>query len=263
MMTRVTALWKKETLEISRNIGVLVPVLIVGLLSLALPFAVAIVIPRVTGHALADDSDLLRVSDVTLSTLNEEGRVELFLFQQFLILFLLIPITGAMSLAAHSIIGEKQARTLEPLLATPLRTGELLMTKVLAALAPSLAIAVVLLAAFFLGIGLLADPGVLQAMLNARTAVLIALVCPSSALVALQIAVVASSRVNDPRTAQQFGVLLILPVSMILVAQFVGFAWVSAGVLALAAAALFVVWILLLGLSIRLFDRETILTRWR
>ena len=35
-----------------------------------------------------------------------------------------------MSVAAHSVIGEKQARTLEPLLATPLKTSELLAAKV-------------------------------------------------------------------------------------------------------------------------------------
>ena len=63
-----------------------------------------------------------------------------FLFQQFLMVFLLMPITGAMALAAHAIVGEKQARTLEPLLATPITTTELLIAKVLGALVPTLAI---------------------------------------------------------------------------------------------------------------------------
>jgi ABC-2 type transport system permease protein len=263
MMSRIAALWRKETLEISRNPGVLVPVVMVGLLSLALPFSVAILIPQATGHPLGEDSDLLRVSAITFSALEGDSRVQLFLFQQFLILFLLIPITGAMSLAAHSIIGEKQARTLEPLLATPISTGELLIAKLLAALAPSLTIAFLLLALYFTGIAALADPGVLPELLNARTAVLVALVCPASALVALQMAVVVSSRVNDPRTAQQFGVFLILPVSTLLVAQFVGFAWISAEGMALAAAVLLAIWLALLAVSVRLFDRETILTRWR
>ena len=42
-----------------------------------------------------------------------------------------------MSLAAHSIISEKQSRSLEPLLATPLTPTELLLAKVAAALAPA------------------------------------------------------------------------------------------------------------------------------
>jgi ABC-2 type transport system permease protein len=71
-----------------------------------------------------------------LENLSINGRVQLFIFQQFLIVFLLMPVTGAMALAAHAIVGEKQARTLEPLLATPLTTLELLMAKVLGALIP-------------------------------------------------------------------------------------------------------------------------------
>ena len=55
-------------------------------------------------------------------------------------LFLLTPITGAMALAAHAVVGEKQARTLEPLLATPITTFELLVAKVLGALLPTLVI---------------------------------------------------------------------------------------------------------------------------
>ena len=41
------------------------------------------------------------------------------------------------------------------------------------------------------------------------------LVGPLSALVALQLALIISSRVNDARTAQQFGVLIVLPLTAI------------------------------------------------
>ena len=72
--------------------------------------------------------------------LSPDQRIVFFLFQQFLILFLLTPVTGAMSLAAHAVVGEKQNRTLEPLLATPITTLELLVAKVLGALLPALGI---------------------------------------------------------------------------------------------------------------------------
>ena len=42
-----------------------------------------------------------------------------------------------LSAAAHAVVGEKQARTLEPLLATPITTVELLVAKVLGALVPT------------------------------------------------------------------------------------------------------------------------------
>jgi ABC-2 type transport system permease protein len=177
--------------------------------------------------------------------------------------FLLMPITGAMALAAHAINGEKQARTQEPLLATPVTTAELLMAKVLGALAPTLAISAAGVLFYFIGIGLLAEPGVLRAMMTLRTWILLGVIAPATALVSLQAALVISSRVNDARTAQQFGVLVIVPLTIVLVAQFSGTLWLSSTTLALAGLGLIVLWILLTIVSISLFDRETILTRWR
>jgi len=178
-------------------------------------------------------------------------------------MFLLTPITGAMALAAHAVVGEKQSRTLEPLLATPLTTFELLAAKVVGALAPTLAISVIGLALYGGGILLFAEPGVAAAMLSTRTLMLVALVTPAAALVSLQAAILISSRVNDPRTAQQFGVLIIIPLTGVLVAQFTGTVWLSAAWLGLGGLGLLVLWALLALLSVAVFERESILTRWR
>jgi ABC-2 type transport system permease protein len=262
---RIHALVVREFLDLSRNRMALLPVVVVTVLALGLPFFIAIAIPRLTGQPLANDSDLAKVSLVLglRDDLSGDARIQLFLFQQFLMLFMVIPVTGAMALAAHSVVGEKQARTLEPLLATPITTFELLVAKVLGALLPTLAIAAAGLVLYFAGIVVLAEAGVARAMANARTAVLVALVGPAAALVSLQAAIVISSRVNDPRTAQQFGVLIIIPLSALLVAQFIGTLWLSPAALVLIGGGLILVWMLLTVVSVALFDRETILTRWR
>jgi ABC-2 type transport system permease protein len=72
-----------------------------------------------------------------------------------------------------------------------------------------------------------------------------------------------SSRVNDPRSAQQIAVLLVVPFAMMLVGQIAGAFVVTTPVLLLVAAALAAVWLALVVLSVALFDRESILTRWR
>jgi ABC-2 type transport system permease protein len=263
--SRISVLLRKELLDVRRNIGALVPVAVVGLMSVALPFAITIIIPLLTRQPLGDDSDLLNVSATvaTRGNLSVEGRVQLFLFQQFLTLFLLIPITGAMALAAHAVIGEKHGRTLEPLLATPITTFELLTAKVLGAVLPTLAITGALAGVYLVGIGWLAEPGVLRGMLTMRTAVLLFVLGPAAALTALQAALAVSSRVNDPRTAQQFSVLLILPLSVLLIAEFTGWTALNTRALAMVGVALFVVWVVLAMFTVVVFDRETILTRWR
>jgi ABC-2 type transport system permease protein len=264
-MTRIRALLNKELLEVSRNRAALFPVVFVSLLSLLLPFLVAVVIPRLTGDPLSDDADLARLGQATArsSSLTPDGVVQLLLFERFLTLFLLTPITGAMAFASHSIVGEKQARTLEPLLATPITTAELLVAKVLGALVPTLLISLISLAAFIGMIGGLAEPGVLAGISNLQTWLLVAVVGPLLALVSLQLALIISSWANDARTAQQFGVLIILPLTAVLIAQFTGRFTLSASTLILAAFALVWVWLLLLVISIAVFDRETILTRWK
>jgi ABC-2 type transport system permease protein len=263
--TRFRTLIAKEFLDLARNRTALVPVVVMTLLSLALPFGIAILIPAITGHGLGEDADLVRVSAVAgaAETLTADGHVQLFMFEQFLLMFLITPVTGAMALAAHSIVGEKQARTLEPLLATPVSTFELLAAKVFGALLPTLAISLIGLGLYVAGIAAFAAPGVAQAMLSMRTLLLIVLVAPASALVSLQAAILISSRVNDPRTAQQFGVLVIIPLAGLLVAQFSGSLWLSASALGLVGLGLLALWGLLALLSVALFERETILTRWR
>jgi ABC-2 type transport system permease protein len=262
---RLRALVGKELKDLMRNRAALWPVAISTVVFLALPFVIAIIVPATSGRPLGDDRDLVRVSAVVGAhpELTTTGRVQLFMFQQFLMVFLLMPITGAMALAAHAVVGEKLARTLEPLLATPVTTAELLVAKVVGSLIPTLAITLGALVAYLILIAATAEPGVIQGMLSARTLVLTVLVSPVAALLSLQAAIVVSSRVNDARTAQQFGVLIILPLGGILVAQFTGSLWLSATVLAFIALGLFGIWMLLTLFSIAMFERESILTKWR
>ena len=262
---RLGTLWKKEMLDLRRNRAALVPVAIVALVALVLPFAIAILIPATTGHRLGEDSDLVKVSRrvIPYERLSSDARIQVFLFQQFLLVFLVTPITGAMALAAHAIVGEKQARTLEPLLATPVRTIELLVAKMLGAFVPTLAISGAGLALFFACVAWLGEPGVFRAMFTPRTVMLVGLVGPAAALVSVQAAVLISSRVNDARTAQQFAVLIIVPLMVMLIAQFTGTVWLSTRALALVGFGLAALWVVLLLVSVAMFDRETILTRWR
>jgi ABC-2 type transport system permease protein len=266
---RILAVLLKEAADLRRNRAALLPVAATALACMTLPFFVTLGIPALVGEPLSGDAGFRAAladrgwMQPSFMDLDDESAAGAFIYQQFLLLFAIVPVVGAMSFAAHSIIGEKQARTLEPLLATPLRTTELLLAKIVAALVPSLVIAQVSAALYMLLIAAFSGSDVAHAILTARTALLQLVVGPLAALVALELAVITSSRVNDPRTAQQAGVLVILPFSGLMVAQFAGGFWLTgtviaicAGVLALLAGGLFAV-------GVRLFDREAILTRWK
>src|SRR5205814_8143360 len=69
--------------------------------------------------------------------LDPREAVQGFIATYFLILFMLIPTVVPLTMAIYSVIGEKSARTLEPLLATPVGVGDLLFAKSLASTVPS------------------------------------------------------------------------------------------------------------------------------
>jgi hypothetical protein len=69
--------------------------------------------------------------------------------------------------------------------------------------------------------------------------------------------------VNDARSAQQIGALIILPIAALLVAQLFGTLQLTLPVIAAIAVALAALNAGLLWVGTVIFDRESILTRWR
>jgi ABC-2 type transport system permease protein len=192
-----------------------------------------------------------------------EAAIQASLFQQFLVLLVLSPVAASMSLAAASVVGEKQARTLEPLLATPLTTFELLLAKILGAFLPALGLSFACFAVYFGTAALFAEAGVARALLTPRPLAVLFLMGPMASLTSLTLAVCVSSRVNDARSAQQLAVLVVLPITGLLVAQIaVGFV-VTVPIILAVTAILVMVNVGLIRLGVSLFDRETILTRWK
>ena len=155
-------------------------------------------------------------------SLDPEAAIQAYLFQFFAVMLVLIPVTSSMSLAAHSVVGEKQARSLEPLLVTPITTFELLGAKVLGAFIPSIVLTRGFFAVYVLIALVFARPGVASVLLGPRSIGTVFVLGPLAALAALQMAVCVSSRVNDARTAQQIGVLVILPIPGLLIGQLFG-----------------------------------------
>lgn len=267
-MSRVAALLGKELADLRQNPSVFLPAMLTGLIAVVLPIFVAVIVPAVSGERLSDSSDF----QIALETyraapgargLDPEAAIQAWIFQQFLVLLVVTPVAGSMAVAASSVIGEKQARTLEPLLATPLTTVELLAAKVLGAFLPSLALS---LGSFGLYVGLagvVGAPGAYLLLLSPRSLAIAFILGPLASLAALQLAVCVSSRVNDSRSAQQIGALIILPIAGLAVGQLIGSVTLSSAVLAAIVAGLLILNAALMKIGIALFQREQILTRWK
>ncbi len=267
-MSRAFALLGKELADLRQNLALFFPALIVTVVAIFMPVMVAVIVPAVTGERLSDSGDIeialeMYKKDPVMRSLDPEAAIQAYVFQYFLVMLVLAPITSGMSVAASSVIGEKQARTLEPLLVTPITTLELLGGKLLGALLPSLFVAVISLALYLAVVGAVAAHGVFGVLLGPRTLGVVLLIGPLAAMVALQLAICVSSRVNDARTAQQLGIFVILPIPALLLGQMFGGIELTGPVILWIALGLSIVNIGLMWFAIRLFDRETILTRWK
>jgi ABC-type Na+ efflux pump permease subunit len=184
--------------------------------------------------------------------------------KNWLPLFLVMPIFLPILIAAQSIGGERERRTLEPLLATPISTAEIILGKSLAAVVPSILITWTAAAVLCAGLDFIAAGrmGTLP-MPDARWLFGCLVLAPLLALFGNALAVVVSARVLDPRAAQNIAATTVLPLLGVVVGQLAGKFSLGATFyvgLALGAAAADVA---LIALAVKWFDREALLTRWR
>jgi ABC-2 type transport system permease protein len=185
-----------------------------------------------------------------------------FIVTNFMASFLLIPAMVPMAIATQSVIGEKLGRSLEPQLATPMEVPELLAGKTLAAALPAVTATWGVFLIYGFVNGAIADPRLTRLIFSDVWLVAMVSLVPLICLFSVLLGIVVSSRVNDARTAQQFGSFIVIPIIGVAVAGFfsgqASFSTTQVLIGNLVVA-------LLVGLTLAvgnwIFDREAILTR--
>jgi ABC-2 type transport system permease protein len=261
-MNKTLVVLRKEWLELRQDRSLLLSTLLPPLLLTVMPIGIAYAL---RGTPDSDTAQLgIALADPTLAGLSNAELGQAVLGKQFALLFLLMPLFIPSIIAAYSIVGEKSNRTLEPLLAAPLGTLELLLGKALAALIPAVAITWVCGAIFVAGMaGVALSARVFAAIVSPAWLILLLVCSPLLALIAIAASVAISSRVNDPRTAQQISGVVVVPLLLIFFGQLAGLLVLSPALSLGAAAALAVIAALAIWGATSLFQREVILTRWR
>ena len=257
----VAAVLQREVAELLRN-----RILLLSILGPPIAIVVGPVIlgKLVAGRALpAGLAASLVAGRPAWASLSPGDLAAAYSFQQFLLFFLMLPAFIPLSIATFSIIGEKQSRTLEAVLATPIRTAELLAGKAIAAAVPGIAGGVLGYASFAALVRALYGPALFGIVSAPDWLAATFLLGPAIALLSVVLGVLVSSRVNDPRTAQQVGAVIVVPLVAAVIAQAAGRVLVDGTGYALAALAVLLVALAGLRAGTWLFAREAILTRWR
>ena len=134
---RIRTLIDKEWAEVFKNRSVLYTLFFMPLMLTILPIGVLFMLRAASGGG-GDSTDMPASFAATCQGLAALDCMQIYVTNQFLLLFMLMPTTIPVAIAAYSIVGEKTTHSLEPLLATPISTAELLLAKGLAAVVPAI-----------------------------------------------------------------------------------------------------------------------------
>jgi ABC-type Na+ efflux pump permease subunit len=260
-LTRALAVYRKDLLDLRKNRALLWSMFALPLVIVVTPLGVVWAYVR-----NPNDPGLKSIAlyyDLTVDLSNVARFLVDKVLADWFVIYLVMPVFVPILISSHAVAGEKEKRTLEPLLASPVTPLELVVGKSLASLVPSVAICLLAFALLCIGVDAVTFELAKELVLPNRMWVFgVLVVAPLFAFFGNGVAVLISARVGDSRLAQQLAGLMVLPLIGLAAGQFGG--WLRAGTSYYAIIALIV---LLMDVGIlfaarRLFDRERLMSRW-
>ncbi len=262
-MKKIRTIIRKEWAEIFKKRMVLFTVIFLPLFLSVLPLIILGSMGSVTASSVSSDLPA-QFAQVCSASMTPGQCMQYYLVSTFMIMFMLIPLFVPVNIAAYSIVGEKTTHSLEPLLATPITTGELLAGKNLASVIPAVLATWVGFAIFAVGTVIITGGGALAgALLSLMWLLAIFVAGPLMAVLSVNFCIMVSSRVNDPRVAEQVSAVVIIPLLLLFFGQIAGLFVLNSMLILIICAVLILLDILMIYLAVRLFQREAILTRWK
>lgn len=262
-MNKIKTIVRKEWAEVFKKRMVLFSVIFLPLFLSILPL---IILYTMGGSSISSANTELpaQFQQFCKADLTAGQCMQYYIVSEFLIMFMLVPLFIPVNIASYSIVGEKTTRSLEPLLATPITTGELLTGKNLASVIPAIIATWAGFAIFAIGSFIITGGGALaSALLDPMWLLAIFLAGPLMAILSVNFSIMVSSRVNDPRVAEQVSAVIILPLMAVFFGQIAGLFILNSTLILLMCVVLVFLDVLMVYLAVRLFQRETILTRWK
>lgn len=212
--------------------------------------------------------DTSYVRSENLEVVSNNGMNSLYLMRllidSFSLLLILLPAITPTIIASYTFVGEKNSKSLEPLLATPATDSELLWGKILAIFIPTM-IATLISFVLFAVITNLLVSGYLESapFPNYVWAVSMVVLAPLMCFLAITANVIISSKMSDVRASQQVGSLVVLPIIVLFITSLMGITSFGASPVVLVAFILVVADIIIFILAKKSFKRENILINWK
>ena len=204
-----------------------------------------------------------RVKGEIATMTGQQAIVFFMVLYLFAPVFLMIPIMASSIIASDSFAGEKERKTIEALLATPLSDSEMLLGKmlvsfVLAFITTTASFAVYSAVTDYLTIGMFSGKVLLP---NELWLMLIFLLAPALAFADIGLTVLISARVKGVKEAQQISALFLVPLIATVLGQTSGLMAFDQLPVELTILILAVADILIFLTAVKAFGRNQILAR--
>jgi ABC-2 type transport system permease protein len=263
-MDKVWTIISKEWAEVFKNRLVLFSVAFLPLLFIAMPVITMVTTASFTSAdpESFSEADFPGFSDLCVG-MSETECGQVYMLNLYTMMFMILPVAIPVTIAAYSIVGEKTTRSLEPLLATPITTTELLTAKALAAIIPAVVATWLSFAIYVVSMRLLVSEAAFAYLLDPLWLLAIFVVGPLMTFLSVSVAIMISSRVSDPRVAEQLSMVVILPIIMGVIGQSVGLFLLDRSTVLIVGLAVLLLDVVLGYVALQAFQRETILTRWK
>ncbi|MEK3922737.1 MULTISPECIES: ABC transporter permease subunit [Paenibacillus] len=256
----IRALVRKDIRSVTASVQLWLPMLIVPLIiGIIMPSALLWAASRMELRSLGNISFLLESLDALThggqipqlaSMPTDNHRIVYYLaMYMFAPLFLIIPVMASSILTANSFAGEKERKTLEGLLFTPISINTLFKGKVLAALIPSLLLSWVTFLIYGIIANILMYPMFGTLMFpNLNWIILVIWVVPACSLMVILLNVLISAKVRGFQEAYQLGGLIVLPLIALVAGQASGMLLIGPWMLLMIGAVLLLISLVLLRL---------------
>jgi ABC-type Na+ efflux pump permease subunit len=177
-------------------------------------------------------------------------------------LYLILPLLVASVIAADGVAGEKERKTLEALLYTPITDSELLLAKLLAAWIPAVLVAWGGFVIYTLVVNVAAWPTMGRIFFpNTMWWYMALWMAPAIAGLGLSFTVLISARVGSFQEAYQLGSIIVIPIIALIAGQATGALYFGARVVFLMGAAFWVVDLTLIYFGAKLIRRPQLAMR--
>ena len=274
MKGAISAIMKKDIRQVFSSRQTALPMIIVPLI-FAVFFPLSMIIPSLgsmntmtAGANSGDISTYLNMLAGNSAVLAEVKALPtpdlqmtyLFLNYLFMPMFILIPVMASSIIAASCVVGEKEKKTMETLLYAPVSMGRMFWAKIMAAFVPAIILTAISVTIYGCIINFSLYPQIGYYIFpTSNWYMFLFLLTPAFSLLATILMVFVSAKAKTFQAAQQWSIIIILPVIGVMMAQTTGAFFFSPPMVAVIGVAVIVADVVLVFKGLGRFTRQKLI----